>query len=63
MMQPKRKGQVVEAPAGAVKGVKRKAAWGRTLPSSLLRGVIGGDGGVQDIANVPSETPPSGPRG
>ena len=62
MMQPKRKGHVAEAPAGTVKGLRR-TAWDRALPPSLLRGVIGGDGGVQDAANFPPETPPSGPRG
>lgn len=62
MSQRKSEDQVAEARAGTPKGLKRKA-WGRGLSPSLLRGVIGGDGGVQDAVNIPPETPPAGPRG
>jgi hypothetical protein len=62
MTQHKRKDRAGEAQASTPKGSKEKA-WGRRLPPALLSGVIGGDGGVQDAANIPPETPPSVPRG
>jgi hypothetical protein len=62
MTQEKRKDQAAEVRARTPKGSNGKA-WGRALPASLLRGVIGGDAGVQDAANYPSETPPPSTRG
>lgn len=61
-MTQQKKDPAGRAQAGTSKGSKGKA-WGRGLPSSLLRGVIGGNNGVQGTANYVSDAPETGPKG
>ena len=62
MVRQKRKGQEAH-PENGTANTSTRSLSARALPPSLLKGVIGGDGGEQSFVNNPSEPPPSRPPG
>ena len=62
MTGQKKKGLQPQTQGATAKDSPRRLS-ARVLPPSLLRGVTGGDSGVQDGINNPSDGPVTVPRG